>query len=256
MLVIAQALLLSGAALGDEGAKAKAPPQALARTDALWDKRDDPAAVAEMKRLLDKWLAQAPSDYAILWRGAAFNFWFSDDPDRPLDQRIRFGKAGWDLGERAIAVNPDGVEGYFFSAVAMGNYSLGIGILRALAQRIEGKFTGRLREAEKRDPKFANGSIPVSWGRYHAQLPWPKYDAKKAISEFRRALTLNPHNLRARLYLAEVLLEEGDPEQAKALLDEIEAAQVGKYDVAEERRAKRWAQEVKPKIQEALNKKR
>ncbi|HEY0712645.1 MAG TPA: hypothetical protein VGF45_08230, partial [Polyangia bacterium] len=137
------------AVLSDEDKKAM-----LAKADELWKKREDPTVLAESKRLLDQGLAAAPSDYEFLWRMALWNFWCSDDPKRPQDERVKLAKTGWDLAEKAVAVNPNGVQGHFFAAAAMGNYSLGIGILRALAQRIEGKFTGHLREAEKLDPKY------------------------------------------------------------------------------------------------------
>ncbi|HEY0705557.1 MAG TPA: tetratricopeptide repeat protein [Polyangia bacterium] len=224
----------------------------LAKADEIWKKREEPAALAESKRLLDQGLAAAPSDYDFLWRSALWHFWCSDDPKRPQDERIKLAKTGWDIAERAVAVNPAGVQGHFFAAAAMGNYSLGIGILRALAQRIEGKFTGHLREAEKIDPKYGHGGIPLAWGRYYASLPWPKYDKKKATANYQRALTMNPHNVRAKVYWAELLLEEDDPEAAKKLIDEALAAQPGKYDAPEERRAKALAPEVAAKVAAAL----
>jgi tetratricopeptide (TPR) repeat protein len=233
-------------------AAAQADPAALARSDELWKKRDDPAALGEMKKILDSALAKAPSDYEVLWRGAVYYSWISDDPDRAPEDKARLGKIGWDLGERAVAANPARVEGHFSAAVTMGNYSLGIGILRALTQRIEGKFTGRLREAERIDPNFNNSAIPVIWGRYYASLPWPKYDEKKATAEFQRALKMNPNNLRARVYWADLLLEEGHPQEAKKLVDEVLRAPVGRYDAPEERRAQKIAARMAPKIQEKL----
>jgi hypothetical protein len=232
----------------------KVSPALLEKADELWKKRDDPAAVAQMKTLVDRGLAEAPNDYAILWRAAAWHFWVSDDPQRSRDDKIKFGKAGWDLGERAVAANPQGVEGHFFAMATMGNYSLGIGILRALTQRIEGKFTTRLHEAERLDPRFANGGVWVAWGRYHATLPWPKYDAKKALAAFQHALEVNPNNLRARVFLADLLIEEDQPQQAKKLLDEVIASPGNRYDPPEEKRAKFLATGLLPKANEALKK--
>jgi tetratricopeptide (TPR) repeat protein len=237
------------AALTDEDKKA-----VISKVDELWKKREDPAALAESKRLLDRGLAAAPSDYDLLWRTALWNFWCSDDPKRAQDERTKFAKTGWDLGERAVAVNPNGVQGRFFAAASMGNYALGIGIMRALAQRIEGKFTTHLREAERLDPTYAHGGIPLAWGRYYARLPWPKYDEKKAIANYQRALAINPHNVRLKVFWAELLLEEDHPEQAKKMIDEALAAQPGKYDAPEERRAKALAPDVAARIAAALKK--
>ena len=233
-------------------ALAAAETASAARFDELWSKRDDPAALAELKQLVDRGLVQAPADYGLLWRAAAWHFWTSDDPARSKDERKTLGKAGWDLAERAVAANPQGAEGHFFAAGTMGNYSLAIGILRALTQRIEGKFIAHLSEAERLAPQIAHGAIPVAWGRYHAQLPWPKYDKKKATAQYQRALVLNPANLRARVYFAELLLDERDPGQAKRLLDEVAAAPVGRYDAPEERRCKLLGAALMPKVVAAL----
>jgi hypothetical protein len=83
-------------------------------------------------------------------------------------------------------------------------------------------------------------------------LPWPKYDAKKSEAAYKRALELNPYNLRARVYWAELMLEEDDPQSALRLLDEVEKATVGHYDAPEERRAKLLGQMLRPKVQEEL----
>jgi tetratricopeptide (TPR) repeat protein len=247
-LVVAFTLPPAWADQTPAAAPAKVNAQLVARADELWKRRDDPASLAEMKKLLDRGLAEAPQDYDILWRGSVYYFWVSDDPSRSSEERARMGKQGWEIAQRAVAANPAGVEGHFFAATTIGNYSLGIGVLRALAQRLEGKFTGQLSEAERIEPGFAHAAIPVVWGRYHATLPWPKYDAKKAVAQFQRALKMNPNNLRARVYWAEVMLEEGQPQEAKRLCDEVLAAQPGRYDAPEERRSQVIARMLLPRI--------
>jgi hypothetical protein len=226
----------------------------LATADELWKKREDPNVLAEHKRLVDQAMVAAPGDYDLLWRMARWNFWCSGDPRRSQDERNKLAKTSWDLAERAVAVNPGGVQGHFFAAAAMGQYALGIGVLRALAQGIEGKFTRHLREAQRIDPNFAHGGIAVAWGRYYARLPWPKYDEKKATAAYRRALAINPDSIHARVYWAELLLKEHHPEEAKRLIDEITMAQPGKYDAPEERRARALAPEVAAKVAAALEK--
>jgi hypothetical protein len=235
------ALLQPGSAAAP-AAPASAPAQTdaatAARLDDLWKRRDDPAVMAEQKALVDRALPRAGKDYALMWRAARVYFWLSDDPNLTPEQRTRLGKYSWDLGERAVALNPNDAAGHFWAMGGMGNYALGLGVVRALTQRIEGKFKERINRAEALDPKYAYGGIPVAWGRYYAKLPWPKYDQKKARASFARALQINPHNLRARVFLAELLLEEDEPAEARRLLNEVMSAPVGKYDVPEEKRAK------------------
>ena len=159
------------------------------------------------RNILDQALARYPDDYGLLWRMAAWYCWKSDDPELPLAERSKMGKEGWAVAERAVAKKPDDAAGHFWAATTMGNYSLGIGVVRALTQRIEGKFRDRISEAEKLNPAYGQGAIPNAWGRYYASLPWPKRDRDRAAHYYRKALAINPDNLRSRVYLAELALQ-------------------------------------------------
>src|SRR5258708_4443579 len=126
------------------------PPlaQAFERIDQLHKRRDDRVAFSEEQSLVQATLARAPQDFGVLWRAARYYFWLSDDPGLSKEERSRAGKDGWDLAERAIVANPNDVAGYYWAAVCMGNYALGLGVVKALAQGMEGKFRDRLHDAE------------------------------------------------------------------------------------------------------------
>jgi len=223
-------------------------PAQLARIDELHRRRDDHAAWAEEQQLVQAALARAPNDYGVLWRAARVYFWLSDDPNASSDQRSKWGQQGWDLAERAIAVNPNDVAGHYWAAVCMGNYALGLGVMKALARGMEGKFKERLKRAGELSPQYEHGSIDVAWGRFYDKLPWPKRDRKKAQEHLRRALEINPAGLRPRVYLAISLMDSGHPQEAKRLLDEVGSAPLGRYDAAEERRAKALASALLPEL--------
>lgn len=216
----------------------------LAQVDQEWPRRDEPGVVDEIRAQLEQAEKRAPDDYGVLWRLAQLHFWLSDDPSLSDDQRSQIGKRSWDYGDRATAANASGVEGWYFAAVGMGNYSLGIGILKALGQGIEGKFRARLSKAESIDPRYFSGGIFTAWGRYYFKLPWPKYDARRSEQMLRKALRVNPDNVRARVFLAELYEKEGHPREARKLLQEAIAHQPGSYDPPEERRAQRLARDV------------
>jgi hypothetical protein len=227
-----------------------APPLAdrLARLDALHGRRDDPAALVEARRIADDLLAEAPGDYRVLWRAARVAFNDSDDPARSKDERARRGKDGYDLALRAIAVKPDGVAGHYWAALAIGSYADQIGVLRALANGVESKFKRPLERATELDVTYDHGNIPVVWAAYYIEAPWPRRDRAKAAAELRRALAINPANLRARLYQARIALDEDRPAEARALLREIAAAPADRYDPPEERRVQREAAALSAKL--------
>ncbi|HEY6476636.1 MAG TPA: tetratricopeptide repeat protein [Polyangia bacterium] len=235
----------------DAGAPAAATlplPALLSRLDDLHRRRDDKTAFAEAQRLVQAGLARAPSDYGLLWRAARFYFWASDDPGVAREQRSRWGKDGWDIAEQAIAVNPNDVAGYYYAAVCMGNYALGLGVVKALSLGLEGKFRDRLGKAEALNDGYENGGVETAWGRFFDKLPWPKRDRKLAEEHLGRALQINPAALRARVFLASVYLDSDRASEAKRLLDEVAAAPVGRYDAPEERRAKAMVVGLQPQL--------
>jgi len=215
---------------------ARAPKDLLAEIDAAYRRRDEPGTVDAMRAKLEDAEKRWPGDYEVLWRLARHHFWLADDPALAPKQKSRLGKTGWDYGDRATAVDPERVEGWHYAAAGMGNYALGIGVISALRQGIEGKFKDRLSRAERIDPGYEGGAIQTAWGRFWYELPWPKYSARKSRRALEDALRRNADNVRARVYLADLDLKEDEPDRAHAELEKAIAHPPGRYDAPEERR--------------------
>ncbi len=227
---------------------APALSEILARLDALHAHRDETAARTEAHRLADAALAQAPAAYGALWRAARERFDASDAPQLSDDDRARLGLEAYDLAERAIALNPNDVAAQYWAALSIGRYAEKMGVLRAIANGIEGKFKRPLERATALDVSYDHGSIPVIWAAYYLELPWPKRDRDKAAAELRRALAINPANLRARLYQARIAADEDHPDVARRLLAAIAAAPLGRYDAPEEKAVKKEAAAMAAKL--------
>ncbi len=209
--------LLSLALLLPPAARAEAPEvQALLeQADDAYARRDEGDALAEVRTKLEEAQKLSPDDYGVLWRLARLEFWISDDPNLPAKEKSRVGKLAWELGDLAAKANPEGVQGWHYAAAGMGNYALGIGIFQALGEGIEAKFKERLGKAEKLEPDFEHGAIQTAWGRFWYKLPWPKHDGKKSEKSLRAALALNPDNVRAHVYLADLYLKQGKKAEAR-----------------------------------------
>jgi tetratricopeptide (TPR) repeat protein len=234
------ALLLPDLAAAQATARPEAPRgevgPLLAEVDALHKRRDDPAALAAIRAKLAEAEKAAPGDYEVLWRLARLHFWLADDPALKSEEKSREGKIAWEYGDRATAANPARVEGWNFAAAGVGNYALGIGVLTALRQGIEGKFKERLSKAESLDPDFERGAIYTAWGRFWYELPWPKYSAERSRKSLEAALAKNPDNVRAHVYLADLFAKEGQVPRAQSELQRALAGAPGRYDAPEERR--------------------
>jgi hypothetical protein len=132
---------LAAIAHGRRGRAARRPPPQrrrraipCARTlDDLHRRRDDKAAWSEEQRLVQSLIARAPGDTGAVARGAVLLLG-QRRPGVAKEQRSRWGKDGWDFAETRDRRQPNDVAGYYWAALCMGNYALGLGVVKALSQ--------------------------------------------------------------------------------------------------------------------------
>ena len=120
--------------------------------------------------------------------------------------------AGW--ADQRRSRNPKDANAHYLYAFAMGRYSQGISVAKALAQGLGGKIKDALTTAIKLEPKHADASI--AYGAYQAEVidkvggivAGVTYGAKKdsAIEYFQKALKLNPDSAIARIEYANGLI--------------------------------------------------
>ncbi len=240
-------VLLQAPAAAPVAAPAATDP-AVARFDELWRSRDSQASATELQKLADQF-AQS-DDYEKLWRVAHWDFWRADGAPNDTEKE-KIARAGWDIGKKAVAKNPQGPAGLYWTSVDIGLYSEAVGVVNALMKGLESKFRDPIMEVEKMDPNHQLKDVDyvgpeISLGRYYYSLPWPKRSLTKSKAQLETAVKVRPQDLRARFYLAQTLVADGDKAEAKAQVEAI-AAGSSDYDPPEARRIKKraaaWAAE-------------
>lgn len=203
---------------------------------------EDPKGVADLEATLKKSLSEKPNDFDTLVLAARFKYWRADGT-ADANLKRQWAKEGWDFGERMIALQPERIEGHYFSAINIGAYSQAVGVLKALMEGLEGQFNRRLDKALSMSERFDFGGPCIARGRYHFELPWPKRDLRKSREVLERCLRQNPEALRARYYLAETVLAEKDARAARAHLEKVLAGNID-YAPPEGRRMQAWARRL------------
>jgi tetratricopeptide (TPR) repeat protein len=132
-----------------------------------------------------------------------------------------------EVAERAeaqLATDPKNPNAYYFMAYALGRYSQGISIAKALAQGLGSKVKSALETAIKLAPKHADAHIAL--GAFHAEvidkvgslLGRTQGASKDAgLAMFKTALKLNPSSAIAMVeYANGLVMLEGDKKMKEA----------------------------------------
>lgn len=137
---------------------------------------------------------------------------------------------------------PKWANAWYFHAYALGRYSQGISVVKALAQGLGGKIKDSLSRAIKLEPKHSDAHI--AFGTYHAEiidkvgslLGGATYGASKdeGVKHFKQALKHNPDSAIARIEYANGLaMMYGKSKLAEAGALYEEAAQCEPLDAME-----------------------
>jgi len=132
-----------------------------------------------------------------------------------------------EVAERAeaqAAAEPKNANAHYFMAYALGRYSQGISVAKALAQGLGGKVKAALETAIKLSPQHADAHIAL--GAFHAEvidkvgsLLGKTQGASKAtgLEMYKQALKLNPTSAIAMVeYANGLVMLEGDKKMAEA----------------------------------------
>jgi tetratricopeptide (TPR) repeat protein len=126
--------------------------------------------------------------------------------------------------EAQIAEEPKNPNAHYFMALALGRYSQGISVAKALTQGLGGKVKNALETAIKLSPKHADAHIAL--GSFHAEvidkvgsLLGRTQGASKdtGLSLYKNALKLNPSSAVAMVeYANGLVMLEGDKKMKEA----------------------------------------
>ncbi len=204
----------------------------LAAADAARCRRDPQAALMHLREAL----AIDSLNYQANWRAAReLTDMGKMTPDNQRAHRDSLYAEAQALAERAVRVDPNGADGHYMVAVAVGRVAL----TRGPRERV--RFAKVVRDealrATELDPRH-DGALHVL-GRWNAEimrLPGlTKFFAKtflgasvfneaswdNAVRYFTDAIAIDPNNIYHHLDLAEALIDADRPEEARPHLEHI-----------------------------------
>jgi tetratricopeptide (TPR) repeat protein len=170
-----------------------------------------------------KALEANPSSYEAAWKASRSYRNYADESETknvPNWKAIckEYGKLGMKYGEKAIALNPNGVEGHYWYGCSVGDYADAVSVLTALTEGLKDKTQRSFERAYQFNKMYDDGGPMIALGRFWYVLPWPMQDKKLSLKYLREFQKSFPNDARGQIYLAETLIALGEKDEAKALL--------------------------------------
>jgi hypothetical protein len=205
--------------------------------DELYRGREDVASAARAAVI---WSAGAGDDAETAWKLSRVSYWLGTHlPERERRNALERGVAA---GETAIRLAPKVPEGHFWLAANMGALAESFGVMQGLKYR--GKIKAELQQVLAIEPGWQGGSAEAALGQWYFEVPrLMGGNRSEAESLLRRALTYDPQNLVALLFLARGLASDHRRDEAAALLQRIIDAPISSDWAPEDREFKKKALE-------------
>ena len=215
-------LVVRAASFAVDGQSPVSTPSArtdpVAEADALFSYGEDTARDLQALATLTRALVTDAHNYQVLWRAARAYYQVGDDASD--SEKQRYFEHGIEMGQRAVAQRPAGVEGHFWLGANYGGLSAIQGIWQAF-QMVK-KVRTEMETALHLRPDYEDGSAYRALGEIARQLPGVLGGSlKRAIAYFEQGLRVAPQNMGLKLALAKAYLEAGQREASQRLLVEI-----------------------------------
>ncbi len=212
----------------------------LDQSDAYFEKgyhQGDSANHKKSMELAIRAINEGDNSYEAYWKAARGCRSYAEEikreninqPEAWKPACVEYGKLGMSYGEKAMQLNPQGVEGALYYGLSVGNYADGVSIITAVREGLVKKTQSSFEKSYELDKTYMWGAPLTALGRMWNILPWPLKSNKKALPYLREAQQLVPDNPEGKVYLAIVLLESkesNDRTEAATLLKEASQAEI------------------------------
>lgn len=175
---------------------------------------DDAIAALEAARTAD------PENHKVRYNLARFYYWKAIGSTG--DTKGEWAQKSWDEAKEAKRIRPGAVEGWYWAAAAIGQYSNAMGIGTAVKDGLGDKFKTNAQKAIDINATHDEGGPLRALGRFHSQLPWPLQDLEASRSLLTKATGVSRSGVNL-YFLGDTELMDDNTDEARALFTECAA---------------------------------
>jgi tetratricopeptide (TPR) repeat protein len=194
-----------------------AAPNPTQDADRLFSHGEDAARDRQSFDTLDKAIASDANNYQLLWRFARACYYVGDEAS---SDKVRYFERGIAAGQKAVALQPNAVEGHFWLGVCYGGYAEVKGALKALTT--VKKIRAEMETVLRLNSGYEDANAYLALGEMDKELPRIfGGSTSRAIAYLEQGLKIAPRNTGIKLSLAEAYRDAGRRDDAHRQLQEI-----------------------------------
>ncbi|MFW6139813.1 MAG: tetratricopeptide repeat protein [Acidobacteriota bacterium] len=216
--------------------------QALKQADDLFDKMSDMETAQKALNLYRTSLNQTENKYEPFWKLSRLLYYIGEHTEDKKGKKNIFSQAVY-YAEKAIQLEPEKPDGYYWRGVNNGKYGETRGVLKSLS--LVKPIKNDMNKVIELDPEYEDGGAYRVLGRVYFKLPgFAGGSQEESLKLLKKSIEFGPNDANTRLFLGETLLNMKEIEKAREELEfvlSLENDPLWKSDVAS---AKKQAEEL------------
>jgi tetratricopeptide (TPR) repeat protein len=234
--------LVLGIALVSMSAFSQSAEELIAKADALYDRMQDMETAEEALAFYRDALLVADNKYEAYWKIARVLYYIGEHKEKKKDRQNTFAQGVYHA-EKAMALEPEQPDGYYWRGVNNGKYGETRGVLKSLS--LVKPIKADMNKVIELNRAYEDGGPDRVLGRVYLKLPGFAGGSKdKSLEHLLKSKEFGPDDALTRVYLADTLLATKEVEKARAELEYVMGLPDDPLWVASIKQSKELAEEI------------
>ena len=195
------------------------PDELIKQADDLYADMQDMDTAKEALALYRKALLAAENKYEAYWKVSRMLYFVGAHTEDKKTKQSTFSQGVYHA-EKAVALEPEKPDAYYWRGVCNGKYGETRGVLKSLS--LVKPIKADMNKVIELDRNYEDGGADRVLGRVFFKVPGFAGGSKdKSLEHLQKSKELGPEDALTRVYLAETLLDMKKVDEAKAELDYV-----------------------------------
>lgn len=193
------------------------PEELIAQGDKLYAGMKDMATAQEALSKYREAFSKAEDKYEAYWRISRMLFFIGDHTESKKEKKVIFSQ-GIYYAKKAVALEPEKPDGYYWLGVNYGVYGSAKGVLKSLS--LVDDIKRAMNKIIDLDREYEDGGPDRVLGRVYFKVPgFAGGNKKKSLEHLLKSKELGPNDPLTRYYLADTYLALKEVDKAREELE-------------------------------------